>query len=474
MRTASCRISFVLKGFLSSLSALAVVLMSMQPVQLVADSGGKTPMTEVRFMTLDPGHFHAGLIQKDMYPDVSKRVDVYAPLGADLLEHLNRILAFNTRKENPTSWELEVHTGPDFLERMLRERPGNVVVISGRNRGKIDRILASLKAGLNVLADKPWIIDPADFPKLESALDIAERDGLVAYDIMTERHEITTILQRELIHDPETFGTLSPGSAQDPAVCMESVHYLLKMVAGLPNRRPAWFFDVQQQGEALPDIGTHLVDLVQWMLFPGEAMNYRNDVRLLSAKHWPLSLTQAEFQKITGEGEFPPNLRTQVQQDRLQYYCNSQVSYALRNIHAKLDILWKYEPPPGAGDSHFAFYKGTRSRIEIRQGKEEKYLPELYVVPNDAAARGAILAALQRKVKKLEALYPGVGVLDLGRELRLQIPDRYRVGHEAHFAQVTNAFLSYLKNRANMPAWEKPNMLAKYSLTTRGLELSRK
>ena len=63
--------------------------------------------------------------------------------------------------------DVEIHASPDFFERMLREHPGNVVVLSGRNRGKIDRIVASVNAGLNVLADKPWIFDRTDLPKLE-------------------------------------------------------------------------------------------------------------------------------------------------------------------------------------------------------------------------------------------------------------------------------------------------------------------
>ena len=53
----------------------------------------------------------------------------------------------NGRKENATSWELEVHAGPDPLGRMLSERPGDVVVISDKNRGKIDRIRRSVNAG---------------------------------------------------------------------------------------------------------------------------------------------------------------------------------------------------------------------------------------------------------------------------------------------------------------------------------------
>ena len=83
---------------------------------------------------------------------------VYAPLGPELLDYLNRISLFNARPDNPTRWELDVHTSGDPMADMLRERAGNIVVFTGRNRGKIDRILAALNAGLNVLADKPWII----------------------------------------------------------------------------------------------------------------------------------------------------------------------------------------------------------------------------------------------------------------------------------------------------------------------------
>jgi hypothetical protein len=53
------------------------------------------------------------------------------------------------------------------------------------------------------------------------------------------------------------------------------------------------------------------------------------------------------------------------------------------------------------------------------------------------------------------------------------IPDAFRVGHEAHFAHVTSSFLGYLEDRESLPAWERPNMLAKYYLSTKGTELSR-
>ncbi len=427
----------------------------------------------VRLITLDPGHFHAGLIQKEMYPGVDPTVHVYAPVGPDLLAHLGRVTAFNRRAERPTSWRLEVHAGPDFMERMLREKPGNVVVLSGRNRGKMDRILASVEAGLNVLADKPWLISAADFPKLEKALDIAEKRGLVAYDVMTERSEITTILQGELVRDTEVAGTVGPGSEAEPAIEMESVHHLMKVVSGSVNLRPAWFFDTEEQGEALGDVATHLVDLVPYLLFPGQPIDYRSEIRLLGAKKWPTVLDRAQLLRLTGEKQLDSVLASRMTAEKLDYYANGEVSYAIRGTHVRLKALWNYEAPEGGGDTHVAIVRGSRSRVEILQGAEQKWRPELYVVPNRPADAPAVKTALERRFATLAKARPGLTVEDEGARLRVGIPDRYRVGHEPHFAEVTERFLGYLKDPAALPKWEKANMLAKYWVTTKAVELSR-
>src|SRR5262245_53672951 len=108
---------------------------------------------QVKIMTLDPGHFHASLVQKSMYPGVSSVVHVFAPAGEDLNGHLKRINDFNSRPENPTHWKEEVYSGPDFLERMIRDKPGNLVVIAGNNTRKTDYINRSLEAGFNALGD---------------------------------------------------------------------------------------------------------------------------------------------------------------------------------------------------------------------------------------------------------------------------------------------------------------------------------
>ncbi len=435
---------------------------------------GQQDMSQVRIMTLDPGHFHAGLVQKEMYPGVSHRVNVYAPLGFDLTEHLNRIARFNLRPENPTRWELEIHTGEDFLDRMLSEKPGNVVVISGRNRGKIDRIKASVEAGLNVLVDKPWIIRTEDFPKLESTLETAGSGNLIAYDIMTERYEITTIIQKELLHTPDVFGEMLEGSESDPSVYFESIHHILKVVAGAPNIRPAWFFDVAQQGEGVADVGTHLADLTQWMLFPEQPIDYRKDIQVLSARRWPTVMTLDQFKRVTNNPAFPDYLAANVKNDKLDYFCNGSMTYALRGIHAKMDVVWNYEAPAGGGDTHVAIFKGTRSRVEIRQGKEQNWKTEVYLIPNAPSSKAEIVAALQKKIAALQSTYPGVGMVDKGDRIHVTIPDQYRDGHEAHFAEVTRRFLQYLKDPKSIPAWEKANMLAKYFTTTKGLEMSKK
>jgi hypothetical protein len=118
-------------------------------------------------------------------------------------------------------------------------------------------------------------------------------------------------------------------------------------------------------------------------------------------------------------------------------------------------------------------FRGRRARVEVRQGPEQGFRPELYVIPVRAADKAAVLQALERCVRVWQAVYPGTAVHDQGERLWVSIPDPYRTGHEAHFAQVTRQFLGYLQDRSALAAWEKPNMLAKYYVTTRGVELSR-
>lgn len=424
-------------------------------------------------VTIDPAHFHAALVQKEMYAQVSPRAAVYAPLGADLLEHLKRIVLFNTRKDNPTAWELDIHTGAGFEKQALANPRQGIVILSGRNSKKMERISAAVKAGYHVLGDKPWTLSSADIPRLSDVLDAAERQGRVAFDIMTERYEITSMVAREVVADPAVFGTPVPGTPEEPGVFMESIHHIMKEVAGVASLRPLSFFDIEEQGEGLSDVGTHLVDLAQWTLFPGQPIDYRTQIEMVAGKRWPTVLSPADFRRVTGVAEAPEGLRRQVTPEGFAYYCNNLVSYRLRGVYVKLNVLWNYEAPPGGGDVYEAVFRGTRARVEIRQGKKENYRPELYIVPARSDDRAAVAKALDARIAAVARRYAGIQVEEKGAEFHVSIPARHRTSHEAHFAEVTREFFSYLASPKSIPAWEKPNMLAKYWVTTRGVEMSR-
>ena len=245
----------------------------------------------VKLINLDPGHFHASLVQKTSYNGVESLVHVYAPEGPEVQSYLNRINDYNNRSENPTSWEEEAYLGEDFLEKMLEEQKGNVLVVSGNNAKKTEYILKTVQAGINVLADKPMVITPDKFSMLEKAFSVARENGVLLYDIMTERHEITTMLQKELSLVPEVFGELLTGTAEEPAITKESVHHFFKYVSGKALVRPPWFFDVEQQGEGIVDVNTHLVDLVQWEAFP-EIVLTKEDVKITSGNVGPQTLAR--------------------------------------------------------------------------------------------------------------------------------------------------------------------------------------
>ena len=427
----------------------------------------------VKLINLDPGHFHASLVQKTSYEGVESLVHVYAPDGPEVQNYLNRINDYNTRSEDPTSWEEETYLGDDFLEKMLDEQKGNVLVVSGNNAKKTEYILKTVQAGINVLADKPMVISPDKFPMLENAFSTAEENGVLLYDIMTERHEITTMLQKELSQIPEVFGELQTGSHDDPAITKESVHHFFKYVSGKALVRPPWFFDVEQQGEGIVDVNTHLVDLVQWEAFPGVTLS-KEDVKIISGKRWTTDLSPEMFEKVTGLKSFPEYLVKDVEDNLLKVYSNGEINYTLKGIHAKVSVIWNYQAPEGTGDTHYSIMRGTLANLEIKQGEEEGYKPMLYIEQIETADAGknsayenSLIEAMEQQVA---SKYPGVELKQIseGRWL-VEIPDSYKVGHEAHFGQVTEKYLKYLKS-GNLPEWEIPNMIVKYYTTTEGMK----
>ncbi len=425
---------------------------------------------EVKIITLDPGHFHASLLQKSMYKQVDSMVYVFAPEGPDVQNYLNTVNGFNNRAENPTHWVEKVYTGDDYFDKMLAEKPGNVMVTAGNNAKKTEYILHSVEAGINVLADKPMVITSDKFSMLEKAFEVAKQNNVLLYDIMTERHEITTILQRELSKIPKVFGQLQTGTAENPAITKESVHHFFKYVAGNPIKRPAWFFDVSQQGEGIVDITTHLVDLIQWEAFPEVVLN-KEDVQIISAKHWPTILTSEMFNRVTHLDSFPAFLQKDIENDLLKTYCNGEINYTLKGVHAKVSVIWNYEAPEGTGDTHYSIMRGSKCNLIIQQGEKEEYKPTIYIQANQEIDPEEFEIGLSKAVDmELAKAYPGISLVKIKSNLwTIDIPQKYKVGHEAHFAQVTEKYLQYLID-GKLPEWEVPNMIVKYYTTTEGMK----
>ena len=423
-------------------------------------------------MTIDPGHFHAALIQKSIYDQVSPVVYVYAPDGPDVQDHMKRIEGFNKREENPTSWKIKVYTGDDFLQKMIEEQPGNVMITAGNNEKKTEYIKAAIDAGINILADKPMAINQMDFELLKEAFAAAEKNNVLLYDIMTERYEINSILQKEFSQVPEIFGELVKGTPEEPAVTKESVHHFFKYVSGNKIKRPAWFFDVTKEGDGIVDVTTHLVDLIQWECFPNQIIDYNNDIETLAARRWTTELTPGQFNTVTQLKAYPEYLQKDIKDSILNVFCNGEIIYKIKGIHAKVSVRWNYQAPEGTGDTHFSIMRGSNANLVIRQGPEQNFKATLYIEPVDINNIDAFEQELYANFSKVTEKYPGLELKKNNSSWIVVIPDKYNIGHEAHFAEVTKKYLNFLID-GKLPEWEVPNMIAKYYITTQALELAR-
>lgn len=428
-------------------------------------------MEKVKLMTLDPGHFHAALVHKSMYPKVDSTIYVYAPpKGPEVMDFLSKIDQYNQRADTPTAWNVNSYFADDYAKRMIEGKPGNVMVVAGKNSKKIDYILAAVKAGLNVYADKPLVINSEGFDKLKEAFHIADENGVLIYDIMTERFESTTMMQKLFSTLPSIFGELVEGTPKEPAISKESVHHFFKYVSGNPLVRPPWFFDVNEEGDGIVDVTTHLVDLIQWEAFP-EQMIDTADIEMLKAKRWPTVLTKEEFTKVTKLEAYPPYLEKDMVDGKLHIYSNGEMIYKIKEKHAKVSVVWNYEAPEGTGDTHYSIMRGTKCELIIKQGAEENYNPVLYIQPT---IKGPFDTILKQVIdKEVQELFPGTTAEKLPNgQWRINIPDEFKIGHEAHFAQVTENYLKYLEH-GKLPEWEIPNMIAKYYTTIAAYEMAK-
>jgi predicted dehydrogenase len=424
---------------------------------------------QLTLIEVDPGHSHLSGLHNKTLPGVSDIVHIYSPLTPELTAHLAAIGRYNTRPENPTHWSVRLFAGPGYLAEMRKEPPGGVVALSGRNDQKIHYIEAALRGGQHVFADKPWVIDTEGFSKLEAALQFAQTKHLVTYDWMTLRAETAYRLVRDLAGNTAVFGTPAPGSVDKPSVQLENLHALLKFSNGIPQLRPASSLDVRQQGEGMADVGTHLADLAQWTLFPGKAISYKTDIRMLQADHSALTLTLEQFNRLTGEAAWPDYLKQDIVDGKLTDYTNGSCIYTIKGVHVRLKVGWQYEAPPGVQDTYFASYLGTYALIELRAGPKEKFIPQIYLTPvraNQASWEGSLRTA----VEQLRHEYPGLSYERVDRSFHLLLPRVDRGGD--NLQRIFKDFTGFVHDRNAFPGFENDNLLAKYYVTTAAVALA--
>jgi predicted dehydrogenase len=252
------------------------------------------------------------------------------------------------------------------------------------------------------------------------------------------------------------------GSVDQPSVRLENLHALLKYSRGVAQRRPVAFLDVRQQGEGIADVGTHLVDIAQWTLFPGRSISYRDDVRLLRATHSALTLSLEQVTRLTGESAWPAYLKDRVSDDKLAYFSNGSCVYTVKGVHVSMKVNWQFEGAPGEGDSYFASYQGTRALVELRAGPKEHFVPQIYVTP-------VAEIDIKRAVDALQTAYPGLSFETDGRSFHLILPKAAAGdGLPAMFQQ----FLGYIRDWNAFPEFENDNLLAKYFITTKAVALA--
>ena len=407
---------------------------------------------------LNPGHFHAALVLRESHPALSGDIYVYSEEGPDLDRFMNMVDAFNTRKNDPTTWRIHVYTGTDYLEKLIEEKKGDIVAIAGKNNTKMEHIESLKRSGFSVLADKPWTIDDASLPLLRAA---AKDERPFIDDIMTERFEITTMLQREFLAQEAVFGQLRVDNDGSPTVFKESIHHLYKIVNDQPLVRPPWHFDIGIQGEGIVDVTSHLVDMTHWMLFPGIAINYDEDIELLKARRWPTLVPLDKFSKITQLNHFPNSIRNEVKEDGLQYFCNGELIYRIKEVPVHIRVIWNLEIPEGGGDRHFSIIKGTRSDLMIRQLPERGFKVELLIVPRTNPSK--VEAAVQGCLERWSHQYPELSLCREDENILVEIPDELRTSHEEHFCQVRDTFLDYLST-GSCPPENLAGILSKYTL----------
>ena len=411
---------------------------------------------------LEPGHFHAALTLRVRNPRVDPTVHLYATPGPERDAFVALVRSFNARDTDPTAWELHVHESDSPENALIDERRGAVAVLAGRNQPKLGAIARLHEAGFHVLADKPWLTDPAALP----ALATATAGPPLAMDIMTSRHDPVARLIHRIAASPELFGALDRGS-QEPAIDLCSTHHLLKVVNGAPLARPPWYYDTEVQGNGLVDIQAHMTDQAQWLVGDGAGFDFERDFALEDARLWSTAVPLDLFRASTGLVDFPESLADRVEDGVLDLACNGEIRYRLRGAAVRQRAEWGPREPDGGGDAHRSTVRGEHATIVGVRGAETGFRPELHLVPRNPGR--TFDARLDEALAAWAQEFPGLSRRGSRHGQEIVIPTGLLTPHEAHFPMVLDEFLDRL-DAHEWPAAMAARIRFRYSLLARARE----
>ena len=418
----------------------------------------------IRMIQLDPTHSHAAAAQNDRLDFLDSNIYVYTPDKNAIEPYLNQIKSSNSRQQDPTNWNEQVYAGADYLEKMVADNKGNVVVLSGNNRLKIDYIESSINAGMNVFADKPIVINKAGFERLKKSYELADQKGVLLFDMMTERYSLINRVQRALMQDSMLFGKQTKGSKNHPAILESSVHHFYR---GGKGTRPAWYFDVLQQGEGVVDVTTHLIDLAFWKLFPEQAIDYTKDIKVLAADHSSVKISNAEFSAATSLPVIPLSLSPYVKDSVLSVSANGKILFTVKDVYTEVNVEWRPATPKGGNDIRTAYAEGDKSIVFIDQafGRNK---PRLCIEKRNNISDKNFKEQLDKSFTFLQKDFPGISWSQEGKFVQVNLPAELELKRDITF----KVFSDYLLNHS-LPKWEVPNTIAKYFITTTALEMAK-
>jgi len=404
-------------------------------------------------VVIDPGHPHAAQVQTSSLKGVSDTVLVFAPQGPELDEYLRLIESFNSRKKDATSWVEQVYTGKDYLKKVPKASTGDFAILAGKNSKKPDYILDCIRKGYNIFSDKPMVINGKGYRKLEKAYAAASKKGLVMFDEMTERYNSQNILCREILSMADAVGEIKSYYIFD-------VHHYYKKSGNRVTLRPAWFFDVREQGEGIADVSTHFVDLAMWQCSPDVPVT-KERVSGICGSHFPTVISKEEFAKVSGENEFPGFLSPYVKDGKLEVNSNGTLQFNIDAIPVKLDIEWRYGNDT-TKDIFRQEIKCGSAVIRLTQDETTSHVRKMTLETSDQAA--SIIAG------RLAVKYPWASLKKISDGVYETVIDT-KTGPRKMSGGTASAgkFLSFLDGEP-MPQWESVNTLTKYYITTTAVE----